>query len=176
MVLPGVKRSTHGTKRPSTSKSKKQPKRKSGGRPPKPKPQEVVGGDGIVRRKRGRPPKHPVVIESDSDQDMKHDHGYRPSGQHGTDAPENQATKAAEDYTESFPVVLTTYDIIMRDRSYLQNYDWGYIVVDEGHRLKNMDCKLMREIKKYSSAGRMILTGTPLHVSSLLNFVGNSTN
>lgn len=64
-----------------------------------------------------------------------------------------------------FPVVLTTYDIIMKDRTHLVRYPWGFIVVDEGHRLKNMDCKLMREIKQYESAGRMILTGTPLHVS-----------
>ena len=67
-----------------------------------------------------------------------------------------------------FPVVLTTYDIIIKDRAHLARYPWGFIVVDEGHRLKNMDCKLMQEIKQYESAGRMILTGTPLHVSSLL--------
>ncbi|KAG2002418.1 SNF2-family ATP dependent chromatin remodeling factor snf21 [Coprinopsis cinerea AmutBmut pab1-1] len=76
----------------------------------------------------------------------------------------------------SFPVVVTTYDIIMRDRVHLSRYQWGYIVVDEGHRLKNLNCKLMTEIKKYSSAGRMILTGTPLHNNlaelwSLLNFI-----
>ena len=67
-------------------------------------------------------------------------------------------------YTASFPIVLTTYEMIIRDRAHLQHYDWGYIVVDEGHRLKNLNCRLMKEIKKYSSAGRMILTGTPLHV------------
>lgn len=69
-------------------------------------------------------------------------------------------------YTAVFPVVLTTYEIIIKDRTHLQHYNWGYIVVDEGHRLKNLDCKLMKEIKKYGSAGRMILTGTPLHVRS----------
>jgi ATP-dependent DNA helicase len=65
----------------------------------------------------------------------------------------------------SFPVVVTTYEMILKDRVHLSAYHWGYIVVDEGHRLKNLDCKLMQEIKKYPSAGRMILTGTPLHVS-----------
>lgn len=69
---------------------------------------------------------------------------------------------------ETFPVVITTYDMIIRDRRQLAGYQWGYIVVDEGHRLKNFNCKLMQEIKKYSSAGRMILTGTPLHVSILM--------
>lgn len=66
----------------------------------------------------------------------------------------------------AFPIVLTTYDMIIKDRVHLQHYNWGYIVVDEGHRLKNLYCKLMQEIKKYKSAGRMILTGTPLHVSA----------
>lgn len=74
-----------------------------------------------------------------------------------------------------FPVVLTTYDIIIKDRTHLTRYPWGFIVVDEGHRLKNMDCKLMQEIKQYDSAGRMILTGTPLHVS-LRRWLGSSVN
>ncbi|KAG2118620.1 SNF2 family N-terminal domain-containing protein [Suillus clintonianus] len=76
----------------------------------------------------------------------------------------------------SFPVIVTTYEMILKDRVHLATYNWGYIVVDEGHRLKNLDCKLMQEIKKYPSAGRMILTGTPLHNNlaelwSLLNFI-----
>lgn len=62
----------------------------------------------------------------------------------------------------TFPVIITTYEMIIRDRTHLAQYDWGYVVVDEGHRLKNIDCKLMQEIKKYPSAGRMILSGTPL--------------
>lgn len=64
-----------------------------------------------------------------------------------------------------FPVVITTYEMIIKDRAHLAKYNWGQVVVDEGHRLKNADSILMREIKKYPSAGRMLLTGTPLHVS-----------
>ncbi|KIK69911.1 hypothetical protein GYMLUDRAFT_34310 [Collybiopsis luxurians FD-317 M1] len=91
--------------------------------------------------------------------------------------------KDEEEYTAEeigraleFPVVVTTYEMIIKDRAYLSAYSWGYIVVDEGHRLKNLDCRLTREIKKYPTASRMILTGTPLHNNlselwSLLNFV-----
>ncbi len=64
-----------------------------------------------------------------------------------------------------FPVVVTTYEIVIRDRDKLGKIDWKYIVVDEGHRLKNLNCRLIQELKKYSSANRLILTGTPLHVS-----------
>lgn len=66
-----------------------------------------------------------------------------------------------------FPVVITTYEMIIKDRVHLARYDWGQVIVDEGHRLKNMDSILMREIKKYPSAGRTLLTGTPLHVSMI---------
>ena len=67
----------------------------------------------------------------------------------------------------TFPVVVTTYEMIIKDRKHLARYDWGQVIVDEGHRLKNMDSILMREIKKYPSAGRLLLTGTPLHVSCI---------
>jgi ATP-dependent DNA helicase len=48
--------------------------------------------------------------------------------------------------------------------------------VDEGHRLKNLDCKLIRELKTYESVNRLLLTGTPLQNNlaelwSLLNFL-----
>jgi SNF2 family DNA or RNA helicase len=33
------------------------------------------------------------------------------------------------------------------------------IVVDEGHRLKNADCKLSRELRAYRSRARLLLTG-----------------
>ncbi|CAE6498428.1 unnamed protein product [Rhizoctonia solani] len=81
-----------------------------------------------------------------------------------------------EQTTLTFPVVVTTYDMVIKDRTHLSKYAWKYIVVDEGHRLKNMNCKLIQELKQYSSANRLILTGTPLHNNlaelwSLLNFI-----
>ncbi|KAJ2855519.1 putative ATPase [Coemansia erecta] len=76
----------------------------------------------------------------------------------------------------SFPVVVTTYEISMRDRQALQRFAWKFIIIDEGHRIKNMNCKLVRDLKSYQSANRLLLTGTPLQNSlselwSLLNFL-----
>lgn len=75
-----------------------------------------------------------------------------------------------------FPVVCTSYEISMRDKKYLAAIPWKFIVVDEGHRLKNFNCKLVRELKQYPSESRLILTGTPLQNNlselwSLLNFL-----
>ncbi|KNZ50768.1 hypothetical protein VP01_424g5 [Puccinia sorghi] len=77
---------------------------------------------------------------------------------------------------ESFPVVVTSYEIVMNDCQFLRQYAWSFIVVDESHRLKNLECKLVQELKSYQSANRLLLTGTPLHNNlkelwSLLNFI-----
>lgn len=75
-----------------------------------------------------------------------------------------------------FPVVVTSYEICMNDRKFLANYQWKYIIVDEGHRLKNMNCKLIKELMTYNSANRLLITGTPLQNNiaelwSLLHFL-----
>lgn len=67
----------------------------------------------------------------------------------------------------TFPVVITTYEMVINDRDALAAYRWGFIVVDEGHRLKNLECKLIRELKSLTADARMVLTGTPLHVSDM---------
>lgn len=80
------------------------------------------------------------------------------------------------DEKRAFPVVITSFEIAMMDRQHLSHLKWKYIVVDEGHRLKNMNCRLIQELKRFNSAQRLILTGTPLHNNlkelwSLLNFI-----
>lgn len=65
----------------------------------------------------------------------------------------------------------------MKDKSALSKVKWNYIIVDEGHRMKNHSCKLsMILASAYSSRHRLLLTGTPLQNSlpelwSLLNFL-----
>ena len=74
------------------------------------------------------------------------------------------------------PVVITSYEICMRDQNYLADRSWKFLIVDEGHRIKNLNCKLIKILKTYDSANRLLLTGTPLQNNlselwSLLNFL-----
>lgn len=112
------------------------------------------------------------LVKAELDEGMEVDENGFSEGVQATEDTDDKTSKSGDPSEEelSFPVILTTYEIIMKDRIHLAAYDWGYIVVDEGHRLKNLDCKLMREIKKYPSASRMILTGTPLHVRVAVSF------
>uniref|UniRef100_A0A8D1GFM5 Proliferation-associated SNF2-like protein n=1 Tax=Sus scrofa TaxID=9823 RepID=A0A8D1GFM5_PIG len=74
------------------------------------------------------------------------------------------------------PVVITSFEIAMRDRNVLQHCYWKYLIVDEGHRIKNMKCRLIRELKRFNADNKLLLTGTPLQNNlselwSLLNFL-----
>uniref|UniRef100_A0A175YQL1 Uncharacterized protein n=1 Tax=Daucus carota subsp. sativus TaxID=79200 RepID=A0A175YQL1_DAUCS len=76
-----------------------------------------------------------------------------------------------------FNVLVTHYDMIMRDKAFLKKIHWHYMIVDEGHRLKNHESALARTIDSgYKIRRRLLLTGTPIQNSlqelwSLLNFL-----
>eukprot|EP00189_Rhodosorus_marinus_P009374 CAMPEP_0184753468 /NCGR_PEP_ID=MMETSP0315-20130426/44112_1 /TAXON_ID=101924 /ORGANISM="Rhodosorus marinus, Strain UTEX LB 2760" /LENGTH=1366 /DNA_ID=CAMNT_0027232845 /DNA_START=1109 /DNA_END=5209 /DNA_ORIENTATION=- len=75
-----------------------------------------------------------------------------------------------------FSVILTTYEMVIKDKSILTKWRWKYIIVDEGHRMKNADCKLALTLSTYETKNRLLLTGTPLQNNltelwALLNFL-----
>lgn len=51
------------------------------------------------------------------------------------------------------------------DRPKLCKIHWHYIIIDEGHRIKNASCKLNADLRNYQSSHRLLLTGTPLQVT-----------
>lgn len=79
--------------------------------------------------------------------------------------------------TGGFHVLITTYEFVVRDQNVLSRYNWKYIIIDEGHRMKNANSKLATTLgSKYKSKNRLLLTGTPLQNNltelwALLNFI-----
>ncbi|XP_063820139.1 chromodomain-helicase-DNA-binding protein 1 isoform X6 [Pseudophryne corroboree] len=75
-----------------------------------------------------------------------------------------------------FNVILTTYEILLKDKSFLGGVNWAFIGVDEAHRLKNDDSLLYKTLIDFKSNHRLLITGTPLQNSlkelwSLLHFI-----
>jgi ATP-dependent DNA helicase len=99
-----------------------------------------------------------------------------------------------------FPVIITSYEICIIDRlllfsnracltlartphflalfprRVLEKYQWQYLIVDEGQRVKNRNCRLIKELKSLPTQNRLLLSGTPIQNTleelwSLLNFV-----
>ncbi|XP_075316313.1 uncharacterized protein chd6 isoform X3 [Odontesthes bonariensis] len=75
-----------------------------------------------------------------------------------------------------FHGLITTFEMIMADCPELRKLQWRCVVIDEAHRLKNRNCKLLEGLKLMNLEHKVLLTGTPLQNSveelfSLLNFL-----
>lgn len=76
-----------------------------------------------------------------------------------------------------FNVLLTTYEYIIKDKGVLSKVPFKYMIIDEGHRMKNHHCKLTQVLNThYLAPHRLLLTGTPLQnklpeLWALLNFL-----
>ncbi|XP_052437829.1 chromodomain-helicase-DNA-binding protein 2 isoform X5 [Carassius gibelio] len=75
-----------------------------------------------------------------------------------------------------FNALLTTYEILLKDKGVLGNINWAFLGVDEAHRLKNDDSLLYKTLIDFRSNHRLLITGTPLQNSlkelwSLLHFL-----
>lgn len=77
---------------------------------------------------------------------------------------------------EKFDVCITSYEMILREKSHLKKFAWEYIIIDEAHRIKNEESSLAQIIRLFNSRGRLLITGTPLQNNlhelwALLNFL-----
>lgn len=73
-------------------------------------------------------------------------------------------------------VVVTSYEMILREKSVFKKFNWKYMVIDEAHRIKNEESKLSTVIRELKTQNRLLLTGTPLQNNlhelwALLNFL-----
>ena len=76
-------------------------------------------------------------------------------------------------------VMITSFETLLADQEDLMgpNFSFSTLIVDEAHRLKNFECKLIQALRTMHSVEmRILLTGTPLQNNlrelwSILNFV-----
>lgn len=68
---------------------------------------------------------------------------------------------------ENFALVVTSYEILGNDLRHFEYFRWNYLVLDEGHVIKNSKTKVARAVRALSANHRLILTGTPIQNSVL---------
>ncbi|XP_068456612.1 chromodomain-helicase-DNA-binding protein 8 isoform X2 [Clinocottus analis] len=75
-----------------------------------------------------------------------------------------------------FDALITTFEMVLSDCPELREISWRCVIIDEAHRLKNRNCKLLDSLKMLDVEHKVLLTGTPLQntveeLFSLLHFL-----
>ncbi|KAG9289048.1 hypothetical protein G9A89_015597 [Geosiphon pyriformis] len=73
-------------------------------------------------------------------------------------------------------ILITTYETVKKYSKPLLSRQWEYVVLDEGHKIRNPDSEVTLTVKEFKSAHRIILSGTPIQNNykelwSLMDFV-----
>ncbi|GAB7351766.1 hypothetical protein MBLNU459_g2342t2 [Dothideomycetes sp. NU459] len=77
---------------------------------------------------------------------------------------------------DNWNVVITSYQLILKDLSAIRVPEWHYMILDEAHNIKNFNSQRYQAMIRLKTHARLLLTGTPLQNSiielwSLLTFL-----
>ena len=75
-----------------------------------------------------------------------------------------------------FHVLLTTYEYVLLEPTFLSQIKWQFMAVDEAHRLKNRESQLYDKLSELRVPYRLLITGTPIQnnlgeLSALFDFL-----
>lgn len=76
--------------------------------------------------------------------------------------PKGTATKLRKQHVTKFHILITTYEVVLKDIAVFSKIKWRALIVDEAHRLKNADSRLFAELASVPRDHCVLLTGTPL--------------
>ena len=85
---------------------------------------------------------------------------------HSSNAEERERIKGIlVDNPLSIDVVVTTYEMMVSNNTkhlLSSRIVWRYVIIDEGHKVKNENTNISNQMLRVQSEGRILLTGTPL--------------
>ena len=100
---------------------------------------------------------------------------------HYTDqfVPKATAAKLKKQHVTKFHILITTYEVVLKDINVISKIRWRALIVDEAHRLKNPKSRLFEELNTVPRDFCVLLTGTPLanateELWALLHFADNA--
>ncbi|XP_011506045.1 PREDICTED: DNA excision repair protein ERCC-6-like [Ceratosolen solmsi marchali] len=73
-------------------------------------------------------------------------------------------------------ILVTSYSGVLIHKELLLRFKWHYIILDEGHKIRNPEAKISKIVKGFLTPHRLLLTGSPMQNSlkelwSLFDFI-----
>ncbi|TKR58301.1 hypothetical protein L596_029763 [Steinernema carpocapsae] len=88
----------------------------------------------------------------------------------------NALLKKMASYRKEGTILVTSYATMTNDCDMILKQSWHYVILDEGHKIRNPGAKVTMAIKRARTAHRLILSGSPMQNNlkelwSLIDFV-----
>ncbi|XP_066477081.1 DNA excision repair protein ERCC-6 isoform X2 [Tiliqua scincoides] len=95
---------------------------------------------------------------------------------HETGSYTNKKVKLIQEIVACNGVLITSYSYIRMMQDNIHGYDWHYVILDEGHKIRNPNAAVTIACKQFSTPHRIILSGSPMQNNlkelwSLFDFV-----
>ena len=71
------------------------------------------------------------------------------------------------DSLNDFEIVLTSYGTLVSDISYLKNYSFNYVFLDESQNIKNIESQRYQAARLLQARNRIAVTGTPVENNTM---------
>lgn len=68
---------------------------------------------------------------------------------------------------DQYEIVLTSYGTLLSDITYLRNYTFNYIFLDESQNIKNIESQRYAAVRLLKSRNKIAITGTPVENNTL---------
>ncbi|XP_057704062.1 DNA excision repair protein ERCC-6 isoform X2 [Corythoichthys intestinalis] len=101
---------------------------------------------------------------------------FRVAVLHETGSFSSNKEKLIPEIASCHGILITSYSAVRSMQDILQRYDWHYIILDEGHKIRNPNAGVTTACKQFRTPHRFILSGSPMQNNlkelwSLFDFV-----
>uniref|UniRef100_A0A2K5JRV0 DNA excision repair protein ERCC-6 n=1 Tax=Colobus angolensis palliatus TaxID=336983 RepID=A0A2K5JRV0_COLAP len=81
---------------------------------------------------------------------------------HETGSYTHKKEKLIQDVAHCHGILITSYSYIRLMQDDISRYDWHYVILDEGHKIRNPNAAVTLACKQFRTPHRIILSGSPM--------------
>ncbi|EFA07002.2 DNA excision repair protein ERCC-6 [Tribolium castaneum] len=97
---------------------------------------------------------------------VKHFHDWAPEFRvailHQSGSYEGNMSNLIKEIHKDRGILVTSYGGILKYKENLAQFEWHYVILDEGHKIRNPNAKVSVAVKKFRTPHRLMLTGSPM--------------
>ncbi|XP_036999013.2 DNA excision repair protein ERCC-6 isoform X3 [Artibeus jamaicensis] len=87
---------------------------------------------------------------------------FRVAVLHETGSSTHKKEKLIQDIVHCHGILITSYSYIRLMQDNISRHDWHYVILDEGHKIRNPNAAITLACKQFRTPHRIILSGSPM--------------